>query len=75
MNITKYRLNYGDSIQLRDRRREMTNKISRCKTCGKFFDSKRELREHIDKDHRITGSKIVSWTQGADRNNNNNNND
>jgi uncharacterized C2H2 Zn-finger protein len=33
-------------------------KISRCNSCGKFFDSKRELREHIDKNHRITDSKI-----------------
>jgi hypothetical protein len=33
-------------------------KASRCNSCGKFFDSKRELREHIDKNHRITASKI-----------------
>jgi uncharacterized C2H2 Zn-finger protein len=39
--------------------REMTGKkISRCNSCGKYFDSKRELRKHIDKKHRITDSKI-----------------
>ncbi len=36
----------------------MTPKVSRCNACGKFFDSKRELREHIDKTHRITNSKL-----------------
>ena len=34
-------------------------KISRCSSCGQFFDSKRELKGHIDKNHRITNSKIV----------------
>lgn len=43
----------------KERVREMTvKKISRCNSCGKFFDSKRELREHINKIHRITDSKI-----------------
>jgi hypothetical protein len=37
----------------------MRNKISQCIICGEFFDSKRELKEHKDKDHRITDSKIV----------------
>jgi hypothetical protein len=37
----------------------MTGKISRCRICDEFFDSKIELREHIDKNHRITNSKIV----------------
>ncbi len=40
----------------------MHGNISRCITCGQFFDSKRELREHIDKNHRITDSKIVKKT-------------
>jgi hypothetical protein len=40
--------------------REMTGKkISRYNSRGKFFDSKRELRQHIDKKHRITDSKIT----------------
>jgi uncharacterized C2H2 Zn-finger protein len=36
-----------------------TGKISRCNICGKFFDSKKELKEHKDKNHRITDSKMV----------------
>ena len=35
------------------------NKISRCNICGHFFNSKRELKEHKDKNHRITNSKLV----------------
>jgi hypothetical protein len=37
----------------------MAKIISRCNSCGKFLDSKRELREHIDKNHRITNSKMM----------------
>jgi hypothetical protein len=37
----------------------MTNKISRCSICGQFFDSKKELKEHKDNNHRITNTKIV----------------
>jgi hypothetical protein len=37
----------------------MTNTISRCNICGHFFNSKRELKEHKDKNHRITNSKLV----------------
>jgi hypothetical protein len=37
----------------------MTNTISRCHICGHFFNSKRELKEHKDKNHRITNSKLV----------------
>jgi hypothetical protein len=37
----------------------MTNKISRCHVCGKFFDSKKELKDHKDKNHRITNSMVV----------------
>ncbi len=38
---------------------EMTSIISRCIICGQFFDSKWELRDHKDKVHRITNSKMV----------------
>jgi hypothetical protein len=38
----------------------MTNKISRCKICGKFLNSKRELKRHKDKNHRISAPKIVA---------------
>jgi hypothetical protein len=37
----------------------MTDTISRCNICGHFFNSKRELKEHKDKNHRITNSKLV----------------
>jgi hypothetical protein len=36
-----------------------TGKISRCHICGEFFDSKKELKDHKDRNHRITNSKIV----------------
>jgi hypothetical protein len=38
----------------------MGNVISRCNICYDFFNSKRELKEHKDKDHRITDSKMKS---------------
>ena len=38
---------------------QMTGIISRCIICGQFFDSKKELREHKDKYHRISGSKTI----------------
>jgi hypothetical protein len=36
----------------------VTGATSRCTMCGEFFDSKRQLREHIDRHHRITNSKM-----------------
>lgn len=30
-----------------------------CSACKKFFASKRALKDHIDKEHRITDAKIV----------------
>jgi hypothetical protein len=36
----------------------MTRIMSRCIICGQFFDSKKELREHKDKSHRITSTKL-----------------
>ena len=39
----------------------MTNTISRCSICGHFFNSKRELKEHKDKNHRITNSKLLEF--------------
>jgi hypothetical protein len=38
----------------------MTNIISKCSICDQFFDSKKKLRDHKDKDHRITDLKIIS---------------
>ncbi len=40
-------------------KREMTNIISRCNICGEFFQSKKELKDHKDKNHRITNSMLV----------------
>jgi hypothetical protein len=38
----------------------MASIISRCIMCGDFFDSRRQLREHIDRHHRITNSKMTA---------------
>jgi uncharacterized C2H2 Zn-finger protein len=38
----------------------MASIISRCVMCGDFFDSKKQLREHIDIHHRITNSKMAA---------------
>jgi hypothetical protein len=40
----------------------MASKISKCNSCGKFFNSKRELKNHIDKNYRITNSKMAAGT-------------
>ena len=37
----------------------MTSILSMCIICGKFFDSKKQLRAHKDKVHRITDSKMM----------------
>jgi uncharacterized C2H2 Zn-finger protein len=37
----------------------VTSVISRCSMCGEFFDSRKQLREHIDRHHRITNSKMA----------------
>jgi hypothetical protein len=51
--------------EIAEEERGMTDKISQCNICSKFFDSKKDLKEHIDKDHRITDSKMI----GSRRNN------
>jgi hypothetical protein len=43
----------------------MTVKISRCTSCGECSNSKLELKGHIDKNHKITNSKIVIITSNA----------
>jgi hypothetical protein len=49
-------------LELRKEERvyQMANIISRCNICDDFFNSKRELRDHKDKNHRITDSKMKS---------------
>lgn len=39
---------------------EMTSIISKCSFCDQFFDFKKKLRDHKDKDHRITDLKMIS---------------
>jgi hypothetical protein len=41
----------------------MAKKISRCNICGEYFQSKKDLKDHKDKNHRITNSKIVGLTR------------
>jgi hypothetical protein len=36
----------------------MTSIISTCIVCGQFFYSKKQLKHHKDKNHRITDSKM-----------------
>jgi uncharacterized C2H2 Zn-finger protein len=38
----------------------MPRKISRCNICGQFLNSKRELKRHIDRSHRITAPKTIT---------------
>jgi hypothetical protein len=35
----------------------MTGIFSKCKICGQFYDSKKALRKHKDRNHRISNSK------------------
>jgi hypothetical protein len=35
------------------------NKISKCHVCGKFFDSKKKLKDHKDNNHRISSSHMT----------------
>ena len=37
----------------------MTARISKCYICDQFFQTRKELREHKDKNHRITNEKII----------------
>ena len=36
----------------------MRSVISRCSICGQFFDSKKGLKDHIDKNHRLDPGKF-----------------
>jgi ribosomal protein L32 len=40
--------------------KKMTNIVSKCNSCGEFFNSKTELKEHKDRNHRITNSKMAA---------------
>jgi hypothetical protein len=41
----------------------MINKVSKCHMCSRFFDSKKKLKDHIDKSHRITNFITVTNTE------------
>ena len=47
--------------------RATTSKISRCHICGEFFQSKKELKDHKDRNHRIINSKIIRKKVPIDR--------
>jgi hypothetical protein len=65
--IYQNRLNYRHNLLLRERKKVyMPPRISRCIICGQFFGSKKELREHKNKNHRITNSKIVPAGKNKD---------
>ena len=51
------------------RNRRLTNTISRCIICGQFFDSKKELKRHKDKSHRITNAKLAQKSNTHGENN------
>ena len=51
----------------------MPNKSSQCIICGQYFQSKKELKDHKDKNHRITNTKIVQF-KGLILSDNNSNN-
>jgi hypothetical protein len=38
---------------------QMAGHPSQCGVCGKFFQSKKELRKHKDDEHRITDDRLV----------------
>jgi hypothetical protein len=49
----------------------MTNKVSQCIICSQYFQSKKELRNHKDKNHRVTDTKIVQLNGLIPSDNNN----
>jgi hypothetical protein len=44
----------------------LANKISKCDMCSKFFDSKKQLKDHIDKIHRMT-NYMAATSRGAEK--------
>ena len=43
----------------------MVNRISRCNICGDFFKSKKGLKSHKSKEHRISAPKIIAGMNEA----------
>jgi hypothetical protein len=56
-----YGLTMGSNSQLlRGCGKEMNVKISKCHICNNFFNSKKKLKDHIDKNHRINHMTATS---------------
>jgi uncharacterized C2H2 Zn-finger protein len=45
---------------------KMTGIASKCTMCDRYFQSKKALREHINKEHRITNTKMRNVKNKAD---------
>lgn len=45
----------------------MVGKVSKCHICKKFFDSKKDLKDHMDRDHRIMDNNMVVSSTVAER--------
>jgi hypothetical protein len=45
----------------------LANTSSKCHICGKFFDSKKKLREHKDNEHRISDHIITANSSEVQR--------
>src|ERR671924_3972 len=45
----------------------MVGKISKCHMCNKFFDSKKDLKDHMDKNHRIMDHHMAVSSSAAER--------
>ena len=45
----------------------MVGKVSKCHICKKFFDSKKDLKDHMDRDHRIMDHNMAVSPTVAER--------
>ncbi len=43
------------------------SKISKCDICGRFFDSKKDLKDHIDQNHRLKDHNMTVTSGHAER--------
>ena len=50
----------SNKIKKQEKGLEMASKVSQCNICNTILDSKKKLREHKDRTHRITDSKIAA---------------
>jgi hypothetical protein len=47
--------------------KEMVGEISKCHMCSKFFDSKKDLKDHMDQNHRIIDHHMAVSSSAAER--------